>query len=168
MAFGGGPARRPPRTLDPDGFWSMPYGRTTLTLAVPENRTFLLLYAPLMSVAEGTTERLAAFYRELLTLQLRGELPVGMAFGMDVEDPLVSLVGQYPLSGLNPAAFDRLIHEVAAASEDLRDRLENLFAGLPPDNAGESGDAPQRGLSAAHDLSDQELLRTQMAQTLRF
>lgn len=158
-----------PRTLDPDGFWSMPYGRTTLTLAVPENQSFFVLYAPLMSVADGTAERLAAFYHELLTLQLRGELPVGMAFGMDVEDPLVSIVGQYPLSGLNPTAFDRLMHEAAAASEALRDKLENLFADLSPDNAVESGDAPERRRpSAALDLSDQELLRTQMAQALRF
>ena len=157
-----------PRTLDPNGFWSMPYGRTTLMLAVPEERPFLLLYAPLMSVAGGTVERLAAFYHELLTLQLRGELPAGMAFGMDVEDPLVSIVGQYPLSGLTPAAFDLLIQEVAAASEDLRDRLESLVAGLSPGEPAESGDLPERGLSAAHDLSDQELLRTQMTQTLRF
>lgn len=35
-----------PRTLDPNGFWSMPYGRTTLMLAVPGKRRGTAITSP--------------------------------------------------------------------------------------------------------------------------
>ena len=48
------------RALDADGFWAVPYGSITLTLAVPEEEAFFVLYAPLMSVSGGGAQVLSA------------------------------------------------------------------------------------------------------------
>ena len=53
---------------------------------------------------------------------------------MDVEDTLVSLVGQYRTHGLDSATFDALLRE--AGAEVLRGRLETLFAELSEENVG--------------------------------
>ena len=55
---------------------------------------------------------------------------------MDVEDTLVSLVGQYRTHGLDSATFDALLREAAAGAEVLRGRLETLFAELSEENVG--------------------------------
>lgn len=60
------------RALDADGFWAVPYGSITLTLAVPEEEAFFVLYAPLMSVSGGGAQVLARFYRHLAHLAAGG------------------------------------------------------------------------------------------------
>ena len=154
------------RTLDADGFWTVPYGRITLTLAVPDGEPFFVLYAPLMSVSGGSEQTLSRFYRRLLVWQLQGDLPTGMAFGMDYDGSLVSVVGQYRTQGLDAASFDALLRETAAGAEALRSRLETLFVELATQ---EKTSGPESRMPAGtgqedSSFSDHELLQARLLQ----
>ena len=155
-------------TLDEHGFWAVSYGSITLTLAVPEKEPFFILYVPLMSVSGGSEQTLSRFYRRLLVWQLEGVLPTGMAFGMDYDGPLVSVVGQYRTQGLDATSFDALLREAATGAEDLRARLETLFAELVTGEKTEtSGPASQTQAGSVQKdaaLSDQDLLKAYLLQ----
>ncbi len=164
------------RSLDENGFWSVSYGSITLTLAVPEGEPFFVLYAPLMSVSGAGEQVLARFYRQLLIWQLEGNLPPGMAFGMDYDGTPVSVVGRYHTRGLDAAAFDTLLRETAAGAEELRSRLEDLFTDLAEEDTeaptpdiptGTTPDAQADTIRRESALSDNDLLRARL-QGIRF
>ncbi len=157
-------------TLDADGFLAVPYGSITLTLAVPEGEAFLVLYAPLMSVSGGSEQVLARFYRQLLIWQLEGDLPAGMAFGMDYDGILVSMVGQYRTQGLDAAGFDALLREAAAGADELRPRLEALLVELMAEEKSSGSESrTQTGTAQENSsLSDHELLHARLMQGIRY
>lgn len=156
--------------LDADGFWAVPYGSITLTLAVPEEEAFFVLYAPLMSVSGGGAQVLARFYRHLLIWQLEGDLPTGMAFGMDYDGTLVSVVGQYRTQGLDATGFDALLREATAGAEELRPRLEALFVELLAEekSSGPESQAQAGAVLEDSSLSDHDLLHARLLQGKRY
>ena len=150
---------------DADGFWRLPYGRVTLSLGVSEQSDSFILYAPLMSVAGAGSDTLSEFYQYLLHLQLRGALPSGMAFGMDLDDTLVGVVGQYPMADLDLPSFDSILRNAASAADALCEQLQSRFTAML------DADAPAEGPAeplAAPQLSDEELLRARMMQSMHF
>ena len=152
-------------TLDADGFLAVPYGSITLTLAVPEGEAFLVLYAPLMSVSGGSEQVLARFF-----WQLEGDLPAGMAFGMDYDGILVSMVGQYRTQGLDAAGFDALLREAAAGADEQRPRLEALLVELMAEEKSSGSESrTQTGTAQENSsLSDHELLHARLMQGIRY
>ena len=153
---------------DADGFWRLPYGRITLSLGVPEQADSFLLYTPLMSVTGAGDATLAAFYQYLLHLQLQGALPAGMAFGMELEDTLVGMVGQYELKGMDLPAFDTLLRNVASAADGLCAQLQNHFISLmDADAPATMQEKSPQSPSARVQLSDEELLLANMMQSIR-
>lgn len=164
-ALAAGGTNRP----DAEGFWRLPYGRITLSLGVPEQSDSFILYAPLMSVTGASHAALASFYQYLLQLQLQGSLPAGMAFGMDMGDTLVGIVGQYAVSGMDLHSFDRLLRDAASAADALSEQLQSRFAEMLDDDipAVPSEKLPQSRSTEAP-LSDEELLRARMMQSMSF
>lgn len=159
------------RVLDEDGFFFMPYGSVSLTLAVPEQEPYFVLYVPLMSVSGLTPRGLSEFYHHLLVLQLRGDLPLGMSFGMELDGSLLCMAGSYRVKGLDASSFDMLIREVVSAAEPLRESLERLYMDFAKaDDAGERSDTGSAPAPAApiRELSDADLLNAQLTQALRF
>lgn len=156
------------QSLDDKGFWAVSYGSIALTLAVPENDPFFVLYAPLMSVSGGNEQTLSRFYRRLLIWQLQGDLPAGMAFGMDYDGTLVSVVGQYRTQGLDATSFDTLLREAAAAAESMRSRLESLFEELVAEETTREGESRTEPEPVESHLSDHELLYARLMQSQRY
>ncbi len=158
------------RALDADGFWAVPYGSITLTLAVPEEEAFFVLYAPLMSVSGGSAQVLARFYRRLLIWQLEGNLPTGMAFGMDYDGTLVSVVGQYRVQGLDAVSFDALLRDASVGAEELRPRLEALFVEFLTEEKSSGLESQPQAEAVREDssLSDRDLLHTRLLQGMRY
>lgn len=153
---------------DADGLWRLPYGRITLSLGVPEEADSFILYVPLLSVTGADDTARAAFYQNLLHLQLKGALPMGMAFGMDLDDTLVGMVGQYAVAGMDMRSFDRLLSDTASAADALCGQLQTHFEELlhndtPAERQEESLPSP-----AVSQLSDEELLRIRMMQGMHF
>ena len=102
-----------PRKLDAEGFWSVSMGPLTLTLGIPTHleqaeRPQFFLYMPLLSLEGFTSSVRERFCRRLLEIQLRGGLPVGMAFGMDSEGDLLVLAGRYPVRVMEAALFSHI------------------------------------------------------------
>lgn len=122
-----------------------------------------------MSVTGADDSARAAFYQHLLHLQLKGALPMGMAFGMDLDDTLVGMVGQYAVAGMDMPSFDKLLREVAASADGLCEQLQSRFEELLDDGIPAEGleDLPQ-SRSAEAQLSDEELLRVRMMQGIHF
>ena len=112
---------------DADGLWRLPYGRITLSLGVPEQADSFILYVPLMSVTGADETARAAFYQYLLHLQLKGTLPMGMTFGMDLDDTLVGMVGQFAVAGMDMRSFDNLLSEVASSADALYEQLQSGY-----------------------------------------
>ena len=154
---------------DADGLWRLPYGGITLSLGVPEEADSFILYVPLMSVTGADESARATFYQHLLHLQLKGALPMGMAFGMDLDDTLVGLVGQYAVAGMDMHSFDKLLREVAASADGLCEQLQSRFDELLDDGIpAESLEELPQSRSAEAPLSDEELLRVRMMQGIHF
>lgn len=156
------------QSLDDKGFWTLSYGGVALTLAVSEDDSFFVLYAPLMSVSGGNEQTLSSFYHQLLIWQLRGDLPAGMAFGMDYDGSVVCVAGQYRTRGLDATSFDTLLREAAAAAESMRSRLESLFEELLAKESSGEEKMPAEPKAEASQLSDQELLYARLMQNQRY
>lgn len=77
-----------------------------------------------------------------------------MAFGMDYDGTLVSVVGQYRTQGLDATGFDALLREATAGAEELRPRLEALFVELL---AEEKSSGPESQAQAGAVLEDSSL-----------
>jgi len=170
LASAGFPADLP-RTLDKDGFWSMPYGNITLGLGVPEERPTFVLYAPLMTTAGAQADQLADFYHQLLVLQLEGELPPGICFGMDRDDSLVHLVGSFSTDGMDAVIFERLVQSAAAVADDMQGRLRELFGEILASKVSGSSSGLEKtyaGTGAEPVLDDKALIHSQMMRSLRF
>lgn len=116
------------RTFNERGFWSMGDGSVGLTLAVSEKAERFFLYLPLLRTGSAPERRLPEFFREILSMQLRGELPAGLMFGLNREDDMLSLTGAWPLRSMDAVLFDELIHASLAAAVRLRPQLEALLA----------------------------------------
>ena len=151
---------------DADGLWRLPYGRITLSLGVPEQADSFILYVPLMSVTGADETARAAFYQYLLHLQLKGTLPMGMTFGMDLDDTLVGMVGQFAVAGMDMRSFDNLLSEVASSADALYEQLQSHFEDLLHSDAPAERQEESLPSPAVSQLSNEELLRIRMMQSI--
>ena len=166
-----------PRKLDAEGFWSASMGSVTLTLGIPAHleqaeRPQFFLYMPLLSLEGFASSVRERFYRRLFEIQLRGELPPGMAFGMDSDGDLLALSGRYPVRVMEAALFSETIRLVLSAGTELRPQLEACLTALAEEGAGSAptgGPAPTAAMPAASSacLSDQDILRMQAFQSIQ-
>ena len=162
-----------PRKLDAEGFWSVSMGPLTLTLGIPTHleqaeRPQFFLYMPLLSLEGFTSSVRERFCRRLLEIQLRGGLPVGMAFGMDSEGDLLVLAGRYPVRVMEAALFSETIRLALSSGRELRDQLEACLTALAEEggaSASSGGMAPSAAAPAS--LSDQDILRMQAFQNIQ-
>lgn len=113
------------RQIDDDGFWSIRMGAALVTLAL-DARTpgVLYVFAPLFSLGEAPPR--GDFSEGLLALQLSGELPPGVMFGLDRESRRLVLTGRFSLRRLDAAAFDGLLHALLGAVPLLQEQLRAL------------------------------------------
>jgi len=171
-----------PRKLDAEGFWSASMGGVTLTLGIPAHleqaeRPQFFLYMPLLSLEGFVSTVRERFYRRLFEIQLRGELPPGMAFGMDSDGDILALAGRYPVRVMEAALFSETIRLVLSAGTELRPQLEACLTALAEESGAGStspgGIAPSAAPSAAMPaassacLSDQDILRMQAFQNIQ-
>ena len=155
-----------PRTLDEGGFWSMSSGSVTLSLAVPSDdggeKEQFFLYVPVLNTAGAEDRILARFYRVLLEIQLSGQLPAGLSFGMNDEDDLVVLVGSYPFRTMNAPLFDELLHLALDSAVRLHYQLDEYFTRLTEQqNEEKQPENIALRQSDASVLSDSDLLSMQ-------
>jgi len=162
-----------PRKLDAEGFWSVSMGTLTLTLGIPTHleqaeRPQFFLYMPLLSLEGFTSSVRERFCRRLLEIQLRGGLPVGMAFGMDSDGDILVLAGRYPVRVMEATLFSETIRLVLSSGRELREQLEASLTALAEKS---SASAPTEGAipsaSLPSFLSDQDILRMQAFQNIR-
>ena len=93
-----------------------------------------------------------------------------MAFGMDYDGTLVSVVGQYRTQGLDATGFDALLREATAGAEELRPRLEALFVELLAEekSSGPESQAQAGAVLEDSSLSDHDLLHARLLQGKRY
>ena len=171
---------RLPRRFGPNGQWTVNVGGTTMTMAVDSARETLYFCATLFKL-EG--DEPAAFLRRLLVLQSEPVFPAGFALTLETESNTLLLFGRFALGTLNAASFNTLLTDTFARVETLTDKIREArrtLAALEAAAAGVEGKTNDPAPTPSPDrrpadpaeidydeLSDEELLRLQIMQSMR-